>query len=389
MLIQNCDMTFEHYVRSGTKMLRCGYTTGTCAALATLGAVKYALNGIPPETVSVMTGKGLLVETEITESGCGGGCFWCAVKKDAGDDIDATNGILVFAYVTLRDEEGVFIDGGEGVGRVTKPGLDQPVGNAAINSVPRRMITEACQSAFDEAGYEGGAEVIIAIPEGREIASKTFNPVLGVEGGISVIGTNGIVEPMSEQALVDTIEVEMRQKAEYSDQLIITPGNYGETYLEGSSLNEVDIPIVKFSNFLGDTLDMAASLKYKRLLLVAHIGKMVKVAGAVMNTHSRWADARAEIFTAHAAISGADTETCRRLMDAATTDAAIEILDEAGLRDRVIKSILAKVQEKLEHRVQGAYEIGAVTFSNVYGYLGETEEAETIIDSWKCMKEHD
>ena len=136
-------------------MLRCGYTTGTCAALAALGASKFALSGRVPETVSVMTGKGILVETEIEDSGSESGRYWCAVKKDAGDDIDATNGILIFASVKLTDEEGIGIDGGEGVGRVTKPGLDQPVGNAAINSVPRRMITDAVQSAFDEAGYEG------------------------------------------------------------------------------------------------------------------------------------------------------------------------------------------------------------------------------------------
>ena len=380
-------MAFEHYVRSGTRMLRCGYTTGTCAALAALGAAEYALSGKVPEAVSVMTGKGLIVETEIAESGSDGRRFWCAVRKDAGDDIDATNGILVFAYVTLSDDKGISIDGGKGVGRVTKPGLDQPVGNAAINSVPRRMITEQVQSALDEADFDGGACVIIEIPQGEEIAGKTFNPVLGVEGGISVIGTNGIVEPMSEQALIDTIEVEMRQKREYSDQLIITPGNYGETYLQGSDLSGLDVPVVKFSNFLGDTLDMAASLKYKKVLLVAHIGKMIKVAGAVMNTHSRWADARAEIFTAHAAINGADTEVCREIMNSATTDAAIEILDREDLKDRVIASVLDKVQEKLEHRAAGAYDIGAVTFSNVYGYLGGTAEAEEIIRSWHCAQD--
>ena len=209
-------------------MLRCGYTTGTCAALAAQGAAEYALTGEAPEKMSVMTGKGLLVEVQPDESGTDGSRFWCAVKKDAGDDIDATNGILIFAYVTLTGEEGITIDGGEGVGRVTRPGLDQPVGNAAINSVPRRMITEAVQSELDMHKYEGGAEVIIAIPEGKKTAEKTFNPVLGIEGGISVIGTNGIVEPMSEQALIDTIEVEMRQKSEDSHDLIITPGNYGD-----------------------------------------------------------------------------------------------------------------------------------------------------------------
>ena len=363
-------------------MLRCGYTTGTCAALAAQGAAEYALTGEAPEKMSVMTGKGLLVEVQPDESGTDGSRFWCAVKKDAGDDIDATNGILIFAYVTLTGEEGITIDGGEGVGRVTRPGLDQPVGNAAINSVPRRMITEAVQSELDMHKYEGGAEVIIAIPEGKKTAEKTFNPVLGIEGGISVIGTNGIVEPMSEQALIDTIEVEMRQKSEDSKDLIITPGNYGETYLKGSGLNATGIPVVKFSNFLGNTLDIAATLGFSRILLVAHIGKMVKVAGAIMNTHSRYADSRAEIFTAHAAIAGAGKETCRELMEAATTDAAIEILDREGLREQVIRSILEKVQEKLEHRVQGAYEIGAVTFSNVYGYLGETDNAEKIIGEW-------
>ncbi|MBQ3281252.1 MAG: cobalamin biosynthesis protein CbiD [Eubacterium sp.] len=375
-------MAFEHYVRSGTKMLRCGYTTGTCAALASSGATRYALTGKVPDTVSVMTGKGILVETGIDESGCEADKYWCAVKKDAGDDIDATNGILIFSTVTLSDEQGVRIDGGEGVGRVTKPGLDQPVGNAAINSVPRRMIEDAVQLVLDEEKYEGGADVVISIPKGPEIAEKTFNPVLGVVGGISVLGTNGIVEPMSEQALIDTIEVEMRQKSEYTKELIITPGNYGETYLKGSDLNGIDIPVVKFSNFLGDTLDMAANMGFTKLLLVAHIGKMVKVAGAVMNTHSRWADGRAEIFTAHAAICGADRETCRRIMNAATTDASIEILDEIGLREQVIASILGKVQEKLEHRAGGAFEIGAVTFSNVYGYLGETDKAREIIKSW-------
>ena len=367
-------------------MLRCGYTTGTCAALAALGASKFALSGRVPETVSVMTGKGILVETEIEDSGSEGGRYWCAVKKDAGDDIDATNGILIFASVKLTDEEGIGIDGGEGVGRVTKPGLDQPVGNAAINSVPRRMITEAVQSALDEAGFEGGAEVIISIPQGKEIASKTFNPVLGVEGGISVIGTNGIVEPVSEQALIDTIEIELKQTSLESDRLILTPGNYGEDFIEDRGLDQMGVPVQKFSNFLGETLDIMANLGFREVLLIAHVGKLSKVAAGIMNTHSKYADGRNEIFCAHGAINGADTETCRKLMDAATTDACIEILDEAGVREEVIKSIMDAVQQKLEHRVKGNYRIGAIMFSNVYGQLGITEEGKDILRKWEDRK---
>ena len=212
---------FEHYVRSGNKNLRMGYTTGTCASLAAGAAARYALTGEVPAEISVMTVKGIPVTLEPHASrqglivGTGEGTafdtdgdektFSVSVIKDAGDDADATNGIEVWASVTLTEVPGIEIDGGFGVGRVTKPGLDQPVGNAAINSTPRRMIRQMVEEAIEEYGYEGGAKVIISIPEGIETAKKTFNPMIGIEGGISVIGTSGIVEPMSEQALIDTI----------------------------------------------------------------------------------------------------------------------------------------------------------------------------------------
>ena len=279
---------------------------------------------------------------------------------------------------------GILIDGGEGVGRVTKPGLDQPVGFAAINRIPRQMIEEQVQKVCDTLGYDGGIEVLICIPGGKEVAQKTFNPMLGVEGGLSVLGTSGIVEPMSEQALVDTIAVELRQAAALGvKQLILTPGNYGEDFLRQAHIANESVPVVKCSNFIGDALDIAGTYPFESILLVGHIGKLVKLAGGVMNTHSRYADCRTELVCAHAAVCGASKEVCTALLEAATTDACIEILDRAHLREAVLERLLKAIQQHLEHRVLHKYRIGAVMFSNQYGLLGQTQMAKEIIGSWK------
>lgn len=377
---------FPHYMRSGRSMLRCGYTTGTCAALAAAGAARLLLTGTAPEAVSLTTPKGIEVSVPLAEAELleGGARARCAVQKDAGDDYDVTNGMLVRAAVKKSAAPGIQIDGGEGVGRVTRPGLDQPVGEAAINRVPRRMIEEQVQKACGELGYGGGMEVVISIPGGEEAAARTFNPVMGVEGGLSILGTSGIVEPMSEQAIVDTIAVQQRQAGlEGTGDLILTPGNYGEDFLRDTGLDGLGVPVVKCSNFLGEALDIAATQRFERVLLVGHIGKLVKVAGGIMNTHSRYADCRMELFCAHAALCGVDRALCQKLMDAATTDACIELLDSAGLREPVVKSLLDAIQLHLERRAAGAYDTGAVVFSNVYGLLGQTERAKEIIARWK------
>ena len=375
-------MAFEHYIRSGRRLLRCGYTTGTCAALAAAGAARYLLTGEAPESVRLLTPKGFPVEAPLLDCACGDDWARCAVEKDSGDDPDITNGCLVYATVR-KTARGVVIDGGVGIGRVTKPGLDQPVGAAAINSVPRRMITAAVAEACEALGYAGGLDVTVSVPNGAELAKKTFNPMLGVEGGISILGTSGVVEPMSEQALVDTIAVEIRQAAAGGGKrVVLTPGNYGADFLRDGGVDVHGVPCVKFSNFIGDALDIAASEGFGSALVVGHIGKLVKLAGGVMNTHSKWADCRAELFTAHAALCGADTETCRALMDAATTDACIEILDGADLRAPVLDSLLAAMQRHLDRRTGGTLRVGAVVFSNEYGLLGRTAAAAELLREW-------
>lgn len=379
--------TFEHYVRSGQKLLRCGYTTGTCAALGAAGAARLLLTGHAPETVALRTPKGIVVEVaplfcRRTDTGAE-----CAIEKDGGDDVDVTTGLPVIATVELLPGcTDIRINGGRGVGRVTKPGLDQPVGAAAINHVPRQMITEALRREAEAACYPGGFAVTISIPGGEEVARRTFNPHIGVEGGLSVLGTSGIVEPMSQQAILDTIQLEMNQaalRAKDHRRLILAPGNYGLDYLHETYPQFADIPVVKTSNFIGDTLDIAAAAHFKQVLLVGHIGKLCKLAGGIMNTHSHTADCRTELFCTHAALCGADREVCTALYNAATTDACLEILDTAGLREPVLQSLLAAIQLYLDRRAGGAFRVGAVLFSNQHGPLGQTETAARLLDEWK------
>ena len=377
---------FEHYIRSGQKLLRCGYTTGTCAALGAAGAARLLLTGRAPETVGLRTPKGIVVEVAPQFCRlCSKTTAECAIVKDGGDDVDATTGLPVVAAVTLLADapRTVTIDGGTGVGRVTKPGLDQPVGAAAINHVPRQMITEALLKEAETAGYSGGFAVVIRIEGGEDAAKRTFNPHLGVVGGLSVLGTSGIVEPMSQQALLDSLQLEIHQAALQSRRLILAPGNYGLDYLAAHYPELREIPIVKISNFIGEALDMAAAEQFGEVLLVGHVGKLVKLAGGIMNTHSKQADCRTELFCAHAALCGADTVTCRALMDAATTDTCLDILDAAGLKITVMASLLQAVQLHLDRRVEGAFTVGAVLFSNQSGPLGQTTQAKILLQSWK------
>ena len=376
----------ELFVFHGGKRLRCGYTTGTCAALAAQGAARLLLTGSAPVSAALMTPKGIRVEASLEDCRLEGGSAFCSVRKDGGDDVDATHGLLITAQVEERDTPNVSIEGGAGVGRVTKPGLDQSVGEAAINRVPRNMIEEEVLSVGDELGYEGGFRVAIYVPGGEEAAKKTFNPQLGIEGGISILGTSGIVEPMSAQALIDTIALEIRQRAAQGHKrIILTPGNYGLDFLRAQGMDRWGIPVVKCSNFIGDALDACAAEQFQGVLLVGHMGKLVKLAGGVMNTHSRLADCRTEIFCAHAALCGAAPELCRALMDCPTSDACIAVLDRAGLREAVLDSLLSAAQDHLNRRASGAFPVGAAVFSNQYGLLGRTSQAKELMDAWSTL----
>ncbi|MDO5738483.1 MAG: cobalt-precorrin-5B (C(1))-methyltransferase CbiD, partial [Eubacteriales bacterium] len=324
-------MAFEHYLNCGQKRLRMGYTTGTSATLAALAATELIFSGEVPEAVSIITPKGL--EVKLSPSSwerISDRAAACGMIKDAGDDPDVTHGLEIIAKIELLPSEEFQFVAGPGVGTVTLPGLDQAPGEAAINSVPRQMIRAAITSVFDKYGHSGGARIEIAIPGGSEIAKKTFNPKLGIEGGLSILGTSGIVEPMSEQALIDTIELEIKRvAADGEDRLILTPGNYGKNFIALNNLQSSGVREVRFSNYLGASLDLVALHGLQEVLLVGHIGKFIKIAGGIMNTHSKMADCRLELMLAHAALQGASTETIRKLNEAPTTDAGLDILAKA------------------------------------------------------------
>lgn len=376
----------EQYIYKNHKKLRYGYTTGSCAAAAAKAAAFMLLTGKETAYVDLMTPKQIPLHLEVLDVIRKQGAVSCAVRKDSGDDPDVTNGVLIYAEVSYMegaadDNSRIRIDGGGGVGRITKPGLEQPVGSAAINRVPRQMIRENVLEVCTQFGYTGALQVVISIPEGVALAEKTFNPRLGIAGGISVLGTSGIVEPMSEQALIDTIRVEIRQKlAGGTEYLLIVPGNYGIDFLEeyGHGLCLEDA--VKCSNFVGEALDASVEFGAKGALLVGHIGKFVKLSGGIMNTHSHNADARMELLTVHAALLGAPVLLLSRIMESVTTDDALRHLKEAGLMEPVMERLMERMEFYINHRTQNRLELGVLTFSKVYGILGQTEKVPELAE---------
>ncbi len=369
----------DQYVTVDGKRLRLGYTTGSCAAAASKAAAYMLLTGRRLETVKLLTPKGIPLELPLKEISLEKEKAVCAVEKDGGDDPDVTTGALIYAEVTCVEAPGIEIDGGVGVGRVTKPGLDQPVGNAAINSTPRRMIRENVEEVCRLTDYHGGIKVVISAPAGVELAKKTFNPRLGIQGGISILGTTGIVEPMSEQALVETIRVELRQRrAEGAEYALLTPGNYGADFLKDSL--QVDWKrAVLTSNFIGDSLDACREFGFRGALLVGHIGKLVKISGNMLNTHSKWGDCRVELLAAHAGAAGMGSGEIAAVLDCVSCDEALRIIREAGYWDETLQRVTAKVAYNLRHRAGEELEIGAMLFSNVYGLLSETDNARTLM----------
>lgn len=366
------------YIQHGAQKLRCGYTTGSCAAGASMAAAEMLLGGGEVRNVNIMTPKGIALELEIEEISRTADSVSCAVRKDSGDDPDITNGTLVFSTVRLAPE-GVTICGGIGIGKVTKDGLDQPKGEWAINSVPRKMIKKAVEQAAEKYDYHGGFSVEISVPDGEEIAKKTYNPRMGIIGGISIIGTGGIVEPMSSAALIDTIRMEEKmRRAEGYKNLIVTPGNYGESFL-AEKMPYIGEKSVKCSNFIGEAIVAAMEQGFESMLIVGHIGKLVKLGAGIMNTHSAEADGRIEVLVTCGLLAGCSRETLVGITKCAVTDGALELLKNEEKLSETMDILCRRIQYYLDAKVKGRIKAGAVIFSNAYGQLGVTEEGHRLL----------
>lgn len=375
----------NNYVVKNAERLKYGYTTGSCAAAASAAAAEMVLTGqtVPAAIITLPGGEKVTFMVNNQEIATSSAI--CSVTKDGGDDPDVTTGLEIFSEVRLsgaagEDEESrVSIDGGQGVGRVTRPGLRIKPGNAAINPVPLEMIEKSVRRVLDAHSFKGNAEVIVSVPGGEETAKKTFNPRLGIEGGISILGTTGIVEPMSEKALIDTIKAEIDVHMEADGQkILITPGNFGSDFIK--ECLGIDISkAVQCSNFIGETLDYIRYRGFKKILLIGHTGKLIKLAAGIMNTHSSYADGRMEIIASHAAICGANPEITGKIMDCITTDEAFDLIKGESFYDQVKDSIVKKAMEHLRFRLKDQCEIQVVMFTTDRENIMKSPGADMLI----------
>ena len=374
----------EEYVIKNQKKLRLGITTGTCSAAAAQAAAIQLLLGVESHAVTLRTPKGMTVSVPVYLLEADADRVSYKVVKDSGDDPDVTSGSKICATVTADnrgdgEKELLQIDGGKGVGRVTRPGLDQPVGNAAINHVPREMITREVQEVCRLCDFHGTLHILISVPDGEALAERTFNPRLGIVGGISILGTTGIVEPMSSQALKETIRVELRQqRAEGQTIAAVSPGNYGLDFMQQTYGYDLDRS-VKCSNFIGETIDMAAELGFSAMLLTGHIGKLIKVAGGIMNTHSHEGDCRMELLAAAGIRENVSLECLKKILDCVTTEEALAFIDAEGKKEDVMEDIMKKIDFYLKKRAAGRLQIACIVYSNAYGLLGMTGKAEELL----------
>lgn len=378
------EKSFEEMLcYKGVKKLRYGYTTGSCVAAAVYAAGKLLLGEEELSVVALKTPKGITVQIPIEKlERISDKEAICSNRKDAGDDKDATDGMLLKARLSLTDK-GVHITGGGGIGKVTLPGLQQPVGEYAINNGPREMIRTSLNLLMAEYGYEGGFFVEISAPDGEEIAKKTFNPNLGIEGGISILGSSGIVEPMSEQALLETIRAEISVKTNGgNDKILLTPGNYGRDFANLTWGLDLEAGI-KCSNFIGETIDMCYAYQVKKILLIGHIGKLVKLGSGIMNTHSKTADGRMETMAVCCIEAGVNSELIKQIMDCISTDQALTILKKAGVLSQVMDRLVKRVMHYLNRRAYEGLQIEVIIFSNEFGVLGESAGAKQFIQEMK------
>lgn len=365
----------EEYVYIDGKKYKRGYTTGSCATGAAKAATYMILTKETLETVNIDTPKGIPLNLKVENVDINNAFAQCSIQKDGGDDIDATHKMHIYAKAELIDCNEIIIDGGIGIGRVTKKGLGIEIGKAAINKTPISMIQSEVRKII---GDTKGVKITIFAPEGETIAKKTFNPRLGIVGGISIIGTTGIVEPMSDEGWKKSLSIELEmKKAQGMDKVILVPGNHGEMFIK-ESLGIDSKYIVRTSNFIGYMLKEAQRIGFKKILMAGHLGKYVKIAGGIFNTHSKVADARNEILIANLALMNAPFELINKVNECLTTEEFIEILEDDKYKK--YKEIYNILSEKCKKRIDiymndDEIDIEVMIFSMEKKLLGESKKA--------------
>ena len=339
--------------------LRKGYTTGSCAQGAAKAATLALLGRRSVDKVELETPSGIKILLPIIDTELGDHYARCGVVKDSGDDPDVTHGAKIYATVRFSDTPGVTIRGGKGVGIVTKPGLAVPVGEHAINPTPREMILREVSGLLSD---DQGVEVTITVPEGEVLAEKTFNPRLGIKGGISIIGTTGIVEPKSINAYKTSLSLLLEVlRAQQLETVTLVLGYVGERFCK-NVLHLPEESVIKIGDHVGYMLDQCGEKGFKEVLLVGHIGKLVKVASGQFNTHFRFGDRRIETMVDHARRCGAGQEIIEALLRETTAEATIDLLREYGMMN-VFDSIAREVALRVKHRVGEKFRIRCILLS--------------------------
>ena len=335
----------DEYLYFRGKKLRYGYTTGSSATAATKAALMYLLDDskhdIPEVTIKLPSGNPLTISVNSLEKK--ENSVLASVIKDGGDDPDVTHGLEIYSKVSLRNDSKINIFGGIGVGKVTKKGLPIAPGNSAINPVPLKMIRETVEEMLPE-GF--GADVEISVPKGEETAKKTLNAKLGIIGGISILGTTGIVKPMSEESWKASLAIELKMALENAGngEVIFLFGNRGKQYLSDNFDDNTSQAIV-ISNFVGYMFDRACEFEAKKIYFIGELGKFVKVAGGIFHTHSRVSDAKMEILTANALLVGESTENMKKIMASNTTEEATKYIEKTEVYNLLAEKAKQKCEE--------------------------------------------
>ena len=381
----------EEYVYIDGKKYRRGYTTGSCAAAASKAATHMLLTKNKIDKINIDTPKGIplslnVCNIELTENKAK-----CSIEKDGGDDIDATHSMHIYAEAELIDrtnDEDIIVEGGIGVGVVTKKGLSVEVGKPAINPVPMRMINSEVRKVIgedfkDNLGKNKSLKITICAPEGVEIAKKTFNPRLGIIGGISILGTTGIVEPMSDEGWKKSLSIELEmKKAQGLESIILVPGNHGEKFIK-EKLNLDMKYVVRTSNFVGYMLKEAQRIGFKKILMAGHIGKYIKISAGIFNTHSKIADARSEILISNLAMMGAPYEFLKKIEGCVTAEAAVEIINESNYTD-FYDLISNKCKLKIDqYLLDEEIDVEVMIFSMDKTLLGKSDNADSLVEVFR------
>ncbi|HBG8550611.1 TPA: cobalt-precorrin-5B (C(1))-methyltransferase [Clostridioides difficile] len=404
----------EEYVYIDGKKYRRGYTTGSCATGASKAAVYMLITKNRINTINIDTPKGIPLLLKVDNINISDTFVECSIKKDGGDDIDATHTMDIYAraeivskndknkgYLTLKDIDSlstnseckselykfIRVYGGTGIGVVTKKGLSVDVGKPAINPTPLKMINHEIRKLIGDnfesiLGNDKVLKITIFAPQGETVAKKTFNPRLGIVGGISIIGTTGIVEPMSDEGWKKSLSIELQMKKEQGlDKIILVPGNHGEQFIR-EKLN-LDIKyVVRVSNFIGYMIKEAQRIGYKKILMAGHIGKFIKVSAGIFNTHSKVADARNEILVANLALMGARYEFLNKINQCVTTEEAVELINSSEYRE-VYNILSNKCRERVKQYLNedsDDIDVEVIIFSMDKSLLGKSDNTDDLVE---------